>query len=289
MANGARLWFDVLSPEIGVLDAGVVARRPVVGVHGGPGIDSTAMAGVLSPLGDVAHTLRYDQRGHGRSEHGVPADWTVQTWADDLAELCRGLGLEQPVLLGTSFGARVALTCAARHPDLVAGVIAAYGGARLDEHQTIEAFRRLGGDRVAAVAAGRPEDPEASFREWIEVCWPLVSRSPSGAAHLARMQQLSMHSPDVHAVHMAQDLEREPVPELQAVRCPVLVLGGADDPLSTPALMVELADSLTDRAQCRLVLIPGAGHPVFLDRPDQAYAEVRAFLAGLPPLGGRSS
>lgn len=277
--SGARLWFDVLSPEV-IVDNDTLKERPtVIGVHGGPGIDSTSLIQILGPLTDIAQTIRYDQRGHGLSDPGRPDQWNVNAWADDLAELTITLGLSRrPILLGTSFGAHVALTCAARHPEQIGAVIAAYGGGRLDESASVEAFRRLGGDRAAAAAAGDPDDPEGSFQTWLDVCWPLVSRSPDGVAHLARMQALSEHSPDVHAVHAQTGLEAQLLPNLDAVACPVLIIGGNDDPLSTPKSLRELGDSLTGSSRRELVLVPNAGHTLFTDQPDTAYAAVREFI-----------
>ncbi len=285
VSDGARLWFDVTSPHAMVVEDHVEARPTIIGVHGGPGIDSTAMVGVLGPLSDVAHLVRYDQRGHGRSDHGTPEQWTMERWADDLGDLITGWGLVQPVLLGTSFGARVALTCAIRSPHLVGAVVAAYGGARLDEQLTVEAFGRLGGDQAARVAAGHPADPQAGFAEWLTVCWPLVSRAPQGPEYLARIQRASIHSPDVHHIHMAKNLERQQVPGLERVTCPVLILGGHDDPLLPPTLMAELAEALTGSPRVEHLTIPGAGHPVFLDRPDLAYPAVRRFITTMngPP------
>jgi pimeloyl-ACP methyl ester carboxylesterase len=91
----------------------VVARPTVIGVHGGSGIDSTSLIGVLGPLAGVAQTIRFDQRGHGRSDHGQPDNWTVDSWADDLAGLIDVLGSEPPLLLGTSFGSAAGI-CSTR-------------------------------------------------------------------------------------------------------------------------------------------------------------------------------
>lgn len=272
------MWFDVLSAQVVVQERGVVTPPTVVGVHGGPGIDSTALVGVLEPLADVAHAIRFDQRGHGRSDHGEPTEWTLECWADDTAGLIEELGLEKPVLLGTSFGARVALACASRHPDLIAGVVCAYGGARLDEAESVAAFGRLGGAPAARAAAGDPSRPEESFQTWLEVCWPLVSRTQDGVRRLEQMQALSIHSRDVHATHSAKGLEGLPVPGLQRVTCPVLVLGGIDDPLSTPTVMIELANSLPASENVQLTLIPNAGHTLFVDQPGPAYRAIVEFL-----------
>lgn len=277
--NGVRLWVDVMSPEV-VIGDGLIDRPTVIGVHGGPGIDSTSLIGVLAPLADVAQIVRFDQRGHGRSEHGSPEEWRLDTWADDLGGLIAALGVDRPILIGTSFGAHIALACAARHQDRVGGVIAAYGGGRLDEAITVEAFRRLGGDRAASAATGDPSDPEGSFATWLEVCWPLVSRSKHGVKHLERMQQLSRHSPDVHAAFEGNHDPDQLPPGVGAIGCPVLVIGGLEDPLSTADSMRELADALVG-AHVELVLVEDAGHTLFLDQPDVAYAAVKAFVSSV--------
>ena len=276
--NGTGVWFDVLSPAVRLGQDELVELPQVIGVHGGLGIDSTSLLTVLTQLTNVAQVIRYDQRGHGRSDPGRPAQWTVDTWADDLAVLVAALGVDRPVLFGVSFGAYVALACAARYPGRVGGVFAAYGGGRMDQAATVEAFRRLGGDGAAEAAEGDPEDPEGSFRTWLQVCWPLCSRSPAGTAHLARMPSLSIDSPQVHAVHARAAVEQEQLPNLDRLTCPVLVRSGCDDPLSPPAVMTELAGALTASSRCDLVLVPDAGHTLFADQPDRAYKAVRNYL-----------
>lgn len=276
--NGAGLWFDVLSPAVRLGQDELVELPQVIGVHGGPGINSTSLLTILTPLTNVAQVIRYDQRGHGRSDPGRPEQWTVDTWADDLAGLAAALGVDRPVLFGVSFGAYVALACAARYPEGVGGVVAAYGGGRMDQAATVEAFRRLGGDGAAEAAEGDPEDPEGSFQTWLQVCWPLRSHSPAGTAHLAHMQSLSVQSPQVHAVHARAAMEQEQLPNLDRITYPVLVLGGCDNPLSPPAVMTELAGALTASSRCDLVLVPDAGHTLCADQPDRADKAVRNYL-----------
>lgn len=58
------------------------------------------------------------------------------------------------------------------------------------------------------------------------------------------------------------------------VTCPTLILEADADP-RTRAGHLGVTDRLADG---RLVHVPGAGHCVFRDRYDPAYAELRAFL-----------
>jgi hypothetical protein len=61
-----------------------------------------------------------------------------------------------------------------------------------------------------------------------------------------------------------------------AVRCPVLVLAGEDDPICPLPVVEELASRLPAQTT-RLVRLPGARHTIFRDRPDLAFPAVRSF------------
>ncbi|MHB8468759.1 MAG: alpha/beta fold hydrolase [Gaiellaceae bacterium] len=61
--------------------------------------------------------LAPDLRGHHRS--GWEPPWTFATHVADLVETIDGLGLEQPDWVGHSFGGRLILELAARHPERI--------------------------------------------------------------------------------------------------------------------------------------------------------------------------
>lgn len=63
------------------------------------------------------HVVAPDLRGHGRSGWDPP--WTFETHVADLVETIDALGLEQPDWVGHSFGGRLVLELAARHPERV--------------------------------------------------------------------------------------------------------------------------------------------------------------------------
>jgi pimeloyl-ACP methyl ester carboxylesterase len=65
-----------------------------------------------------------------------------------------------------------------------------------------------------------------------------------------------------------------------AVRCPVLLLAGEDDPICPLPVVEELASRLPAETT-RLVRLPGARHTIFRDRPDLAFPAVRNFVSQL--------
>jgi pimeloyl-ACP methyl ester carboxylesterase len=64
--------------------------------------------------------VRYDHRGHGRSDPAKPGTATIAQLADDLAEIVAEYVPEGPVVLaGHSLGGMTLMELADRHPDLV--------------------------------------------------------------------------------------------------------------------------------------------------------------------------
>lgn len=110
------LWFDVSGPSV-IPQGDTTAERPVVvAVHGGPGLDHMTVKSALGPLAEDFQVLYFDLRGHGRSDRSSAGSWNMRTWADDLRRLCDALGLDKPVVLGSSFGGNVVLTYAGLFP-----------------------------------------------------------------------------------------------------------------------------------------------------------------------------
>ncbi len=65
--------------------------------------------------------VRVDLRGHGESP--TRGRISLELWVDDLLALLDSLGGPRALLVGHSLGAQVALACAARAPDRVAGMV----------------------------------------------------------------------------------------------------------------------------------------------------------------------
>lgn len=63
--------------------------------------------------------------------------------------------------------------------------------------------------------------------------------------------------------------------QLKTIRVPTLILGGIDDPISTPELMMRTAKSLPN---CKLVIYSNAGHNVDTDLVEELCEETDRFL-----------
>ncbi len=100
--------------------------RPIVLLHG---VASNCRIWITTAplLGEKFRVYALDQRGHGESakpDDGYDFDSVVA----DLAAFIEALEIEQPVVVGHSWGGNVALQYAATHQDQTAGLIMVDGG-----------------------------------------------------------------------------------------------------------------------------------------------------------------
>lgn len=92
-----------------------IGAPPLLLVHGFGG-NHTNLAPQFEYFRHSHRVVAVDRRGHGQSDKPEQA-YTVAGFADDLAWLCRELGLYKPVVVVHSMGA-IGLELAARYPEL---------------------------------------------------------------------------------------------------------------------------------------------------------------------------
>lgn len=280
--DDVRLYFDVQGSGLSVEGDAMVPRPTLLLLHGGPGADHSLFKPEFSALADVAQVIYLDQRGSGRSDRSEPASWTWERWADDVAAFCTALDIRTPVLVGSSSGGRVAIECAARYPDLVAGlVLESTLGAPTSPDESLEVFERRGGPVAREAAArflGGDTSPSAA-KAWAEHGLPLYGSVSDGDMVARRARALINEDVQAHfrtggcgPADVSADLAT-------AVTCPTLILAGGDDPVSPPAGARRLAASLTNTS-VQIEVLRGVGHGVFRQAPHQAFDLLRAFLRG---------
>ena len=106
------------------------AGRPMILLHGGLASGET-FGPTLPALAERHQVIVVDLQGHGRTAD-IDRPLDVRLMADDIAALIDHLGLEQPDLVGYSFGGWVALHTAAKHPAKVGRLVAASANLRPD-------------------------------------------------------------------------------------------------------------------------------------------------------------
>ncbi len=126
----AHGWLDAGGQRLYWEQCGTPHGRPALMLHGGPGSGCTAEhRRSFDPARYRAVLL--DQRGCGRStpqasDPATPlAPITTDAMIADVERLRAHLGIERWLVLGTSWGATLALAYAERHPERVAALVLA--------------------------------------------------------------------------------------------------------------------------------------------------------------------
>jgi proline iminopeptidase len=277
-----RLFVDVEGPGW-VPDGPRLREKPtLLLLHGGPGYDHSSFKPVFSQLADVAQIVYYDHRGHGRSDPRPAAEWTLDTFADDVVRLCDALGVHKPVVLGQSFGGFVAQRYLARHPGHPGKVILSSTTHHMGLQRKLAVFQRLGGEPARAAAEAFWRRPCAqTWASYNEHCRELYNTTP--ADPVARQRTL-MNEAILFASAGGEQQTMQLLPGLAAVRCPVLVMAGEDDPVTPIEDACEIAAAIP-APWARLVSFPRVGHGAWRDAPAAAMDAIRAFIAPAPPAG----
>ena len=230
------------------VDRPVGEGEPLVLIHGG-WTDHTTWNRLVALLTESFRVVRYDRRGHSRSERGA-APPTRRRHEDDLAAIIERLDCAPAHLVGTSYGAVMALSLAGRRPDLVRSVVAHKPPAlALMPLPDVEALFDSVRDEILA------GDPDAATRRFFEEAvlgpggWDLVPEPVRGAAIANAQTYIDMLADPAWG---ALDIEA-----VARFTGPTLITYGDTGPRWLP----ELAVSVAERIGCPTQKIAGAGTP----------------------------
>jgi pimeloyl-ACP methyl ester carboxylesterase len=191
-------------------------------------------------------------------------------------------GKSSPIILGASFGGMVALAYATRHPahpsKLVLISTEAAGGTHRDRRVAL--FERFGGPEVGALARRRflelQGHDEASLEAWRNLAFPLYTRTPRDP-DMARRAVSRSAVLQWFTKPGGESLTFNMFPELHRIQCPVLVLGGEDDPIHPIESQADIAAALPAHL-VQFERFANCGHGVVPDAPERAMAVIRDFI-----------
>lgn len=238
---------------------------PMVLIHGS-GVSARYWREQLEGLADAARILAVDLPGHGESD---PIDHAgVDEYAGAVVSIVRTLDLGRSILVGHSLGGAVALTAAARRPDLVRALVMLSSCAKLPPPDAAleHLFAWLPGPLRKLVFFATAKkllfSPTAS---------PRAVRLAMDEIRSCRLETLQRDIAAAKAMDVT-DLAR-------GVNVATLVLCGSRDALTPPALSAALCELIPN---ARVSLVEGAGHMLHLEAPQRVNDEIRTFIASLP-------
>lgn len=261
---------EVAGTRLDVRDSGPKDAPAVILLHGfGSSLHTwEAWAG---PLSSDHRVIRFDLPGCGLSPPDATGDYSDARSIAVLLALMDKLGVAKASVVGNSMGGRIAWTFASEQRE------------RVDKLVLISPD----GFESPGFEYGRKPDVPATVRLMRYVLpKPLVKMSlaPAYADPKVMTDQLAtryydlMRAPgvrDAMIARMEQSIRFDPVPRLQAIRAPTLLLWGEQDKMIPFANSADYAKAIPD---AKLIPLPGVGHLPQEEIPDRSLAAVRDFL-----------
>lgn len=261
---------------------------PMLVCHpGGPGFSSRYL-GELAGLGEELELVLLDPRGTGGSDPALdPRGYAIEDYASDLEELRVHLGLERMRLLGHSHGGVAAIAYAARHPESVERLILA------------STLPRHGPEQEAAMqAAIETKAGEPWYADALEAVEAELAGDFADGAELGELARRMMpfyyarygereraHVESMAGEELCADATRlwekeifehyDLRPQLAGLTMPTLVIAGEEDFIAGPACAAELTEGIPEP---ETVLLPGIGHMIFVEAPEEFRRAILSFL-----------
>ena len=199
------------------------------------------------------HVFLLANRGFGRSTHifgKIEENW-YDMWADDVVRFADKMGIQTFSYSGASHGAGTGWHLVLRHPERVNCFFAVVPGPHSLDEGTM------------------------SYRNMIELglVEPKPMTMPTEDARLTERRRIrdSVRDPELDALQAAPEVkaveygralayygnEENLKKALRTIETPVLIMGGTEDVISRPDLMVRSAECVKN---CKTVIYSGFGH-----------------------------
>ncbi|MCZ7531982.1 MAG: alpha/beta hydrolase [Acidimicrobiia bacterium] len=239
--------------------------RPLIALHGVTG-NAWNWYKVAEGLADRRHVYALDFRGYGESQWSSEGAYTTTDHVADLGAFIDSLEEQNVDLIGSSWGALVAIQYAAENPDRVGQLVVVDVEASFATGET-DLFPRpmnyLGIDEIVAEEAKR--NPHATPEMIAMMAATCYTGGPEGTL-------VPKHDPYFFGrwpFRSDDHWER-----LEAVAARTLLLHAADS-FVNGAVMEKMANRIPD---AHLIEISDSGHAVPLENPTQLVAATTSFL-----------
>jgi pimeloyl-ACP methyl ester carboxylesterase len=270
LSNMPRITTDQVELNYDLTGSG----ETIVLVHGGWS-DRNNWQSVAPYLARSFTVVAYDRRGHGLSQRGVQG--TRRDQEDDLAALIEGLGGGPVNLVGTSFGASIAIGLTSRRPDLVRALIAHEPPLLSVVAGDPKVLLQLGPVQASiqsVLARVERGDPKGAARQFVEEvafqpgAWEMLPQS---------LRETMVNSAPALVLEQRDAMWASVEPAaLAGVEPPTVLTQGDESPAWFRSIVAALADTM---GVAEVHTYRGAGHAPHVTHPSDFLSHVNDFLA----------
>ncbi|MEX2147770.1 MAG: 3-oxoadipate enol-lactonase [Candidatus Rokuibacteriota bacterium] len=258
-ANGISINYTLEGP----------AHAPVVTLSHSLATDLSMWDPTVPALKDRFRVLRYETRGHGRTDAPKGA-YTLDQLADDALGLLNALGIERTHWVGLSMGGMIGQTLALKAPQVFASLSLCDTSSRVPADA-----KPAWQDRIrTAESQGMEPLVEPTLARWFTEPFRNSRKDVIGAvATMIRNTPPAGYAGCCHAISALDLTDR-----IHAIKMPAIAIVGEDDPGTPVAAHKVIHERI---AGCRLEVIPRAAHLSNIEQPDAFNTVLTSFLFSL--------
>ena len=233
--------------------------------------------------------VAFDGRGNGRSDRPQDAAaYDEREFAADALAVMDETATERAMIVGFSLGAQRGLLLAAEHPERVEGAVfvgpAFTGGGEPLPDRTVYDFETEH-DTDEGWAKHNRFHWLRDYRDWVEFFMSKMFTEPHSTKPIEDAVGWGLET-DAETMIATQEGPGLTPEEMRAlctrVRCPVLVIHGSDDAITS----VTRGAALAEQTGGELVVLEGSGHAPHIRDPVKVNLLLREFVAP-PPRASR--
>jgi len=253
---------------INVQTFGEDTNQAIVFIHGFP-YDQTLWDDVIDEFKDTHYCVSYDIRGFGESELGT-AQFTMESYTQDLERVILGLKLDKPIICGFSMGGYIALR--ANERESYKALILANTTTKSDDNKA-KLKRSTGISNIDAKGLEPFIDAFflAAFSE------NFIKKEPLKIKQIKK-NIMNFNPIGIKAALLAMMSRTDTTPSLEEIEIPVLLITSENDKVIPKETMAKMAKNIKNST---LVSLSDSGHMSMIENPDGFKSAVRSFLQSL--------
>ena len=264
------MWLDVTGRKVFAATGGKpfdAAKPTVVFIHGNA-CDHTSWAMQTRWFAYHGYSvLAVDLPGNGRSEG--PMLESVEAFADWMPQLLDAAGVQQATLVGHSMGALIALETALRHPSRVSRISLLGFAFPMAVNPELQALADSGAYTVVEL-----------MNDWMIAKRNQIGSNRVPGSHLLNGSIRLIDRAPRHCLALGFRLcnaYQNGKQAVAAITAPVQILAGERDQMTPLRAARGWAKEFRNG---RIDILPGCGHMMMGERPDETLDALKSFIAG---------
>lgn len=226
----------------------------------------------VDELSESFRVITFDPRGVSRSKMIEGVSVSIESIADDIAEMLDELSVEKAHVLGISFGGFVAQEFALRHPQRLNRLVLActsFGGPG----HVLPAPEVL-----AAFASTQGLNTRERIRQYLTTAFlpKFLETSAAAVERFCDLREQNAVPPEVYEAQLYSATTFDVGERVSSIEAETLIITGDRDSVVPMRNSVNLAAQITN---ARIEIVENAGHMLFVERAAEFNTVVKNFLA----------